>query len=254
MKSKTSLGQVRQKGRTLTEVTEQELRKAILAGEFLPGSQLPSEADLIDMLRVSRTTVREALRSLEEGGLILRRHGVGTFVLEHPIINNFGINYGVSEMIRMANMTPGTSEFNVTEKPASDDIAAQLAIEPGSMVKVVERIRTANDKPVVYSLDFMPISLFGGKEISLKLQPDFSLYDFLQNEFNIIIEYGVASITPVKANMKIAEKLAQKKNSILLFVCQIDYQVNDTPVLYTYEYNLPEAFNYGFLRRRPSKF
>lgn len=254
MKSKTMLKQVRHKGRTLTEVTEEELRKAILSGKFKPGSRLPSEAELIDMLRVSRTTVREALRSLEEGGLILRRHGVGTFVLERLIINNFGINYGVSEMIRMADMTPGTSELNILKKPASDDVAAQLAIEPRSTIIMVERVRTANNKPVVYSLDYFPVSLLGGKEISLELQQNFSLYEFLQNEFNIIIEYGVARISPVKASKKVAEKLVQKRNSILLFISQTDFQTNDTPVLYTHEYNLPNAFNYGFLRRKPSKF
>jgi len=247
------LKQVRSRSRTRTEVTEEELRKAILAGKFLPGSQLPSEAELIDMLRVSRTTVREALRSLEDDGLVIRRQGVGTFVLERPIINNFGINYGVTEMIRLANMTPGVSELNVTEKPAKDDVAVQLAIEPGSMVTVVERVRTANNKPVVYSLDLIPTSLVSGKDIVVESQLNFSLYEFLQKEFNIHIEYGVARIAPVKANKKIAEKLAQKSNTVLLFISQTDFQADDKPVLHTHEYNLPDAFNYGFLRRRPSR-
>lgn len=244
---------VRSKSRTLTDLTEQELRKAIMAGEFLPGSQLPTEAELIEMLKVSRTTVREALRSLENEGLVLRRHGVGTFVLERPIINNFGINYGVSEMIRMSNMTPGTSELNISTIPANDEIAGQLRIEPGEEVIFIERIRTANNKPVVYSLDYIPVSLLGGNDIPPDLQPNFSLYDFLQAEFNITIEYGVARITPVKADQKIASKLAQKKETILLFIAQTDFQANETPVLYTHEYNLPNAFNYGFLRRRPSR-
>lgn len=244
---------VRSKSRTLTDLTEQELRKAILTGEFLPGSQLPTEAELIDMLKVSRTTVREALRSLENEGLVLRRHGVGTFVLERPIINNFGINYGVTEMIRMSNMTPGTCELNFSTIPANDEVAEQLTIEPGESVKLIERVRTANKKPVVYSLDYIPISLLGGKDIPPDLQPSFSLYDLLQSEFNINIEYGIARIAPIKADQKIASKLAQKKDTILLFIAQTDFQANETPVLYTHEYNLPNAFNYGFLRRRPSR-
>jgi GntR family transcriptional regulator len=244
---------VSSKSRTLTDLTEQELRKAILTGEFQPGSQLPTEAELIDMLKVSRTTVREALRSLENEGLVLRRHGVGTFVLERPIINNFGINYGVSEMIRMSNMTPGTSELNVSTISASGEVADQLMVNNGEPVILIERVRTANNKPVVYSLDFIPISLLGGKEIPPDLHPNFSLYDFLQSEFNINIEYGVARIAPIKADKKVASKLAQKKDSILLFIAQTDFQANETPVLYTHEYNLPNAFNYGFLRRRPSR-
>jgi len=244
---------VRISSKTLTEVAEQELRKAILSGEYPPGGQLPSEAELIEMLGVSRTTVREALRSLEEGGIVLRRHGVGTFVLERPIINNFSMNYGITEMIRMANMTPGTSELNIFEKGAVEEVATQLDIEPGTKVKIIERVRTANNKPVVYSLDYLPMTIFDGKDILPDLLTNLSLYDLLQLEYNISIEYGVARISPILANQKIADKLAQRKNSILLFISQTDYLSNDKPILYTHEYNIPNAFKYRFLRRKPSK-
>ena len=246
------LNQVRSKSRTRTEVTEAELRRAILVGDFLPGSQLPSEAELINMLNVSRTTIREALRSLEDDGLVIRRQGVGTFVLERPILNNFGINYGVTEMIRISKMTPGVSEFKVTEQPSKENVASQLSIEPGSMVTVIERVRTANKKPVVYSLDYLSSTLVSAKDIKIKSKQNFSLYDFLQKEIKINIGYGVARITPIKASKKVAKKLAQEEDAVLLFISQTDYLTEDKPVLHTHEYNLPDAFDYGFLRRRPS--
>jgi GntR family transcriptional regulator len=244
---------VRISSKTLTEVAEQELRKAILSGEYPPGGQLPSEADLIDMLGVSRTTVREALRSLEESGIVLRRHGIGTFVLERPIVNNFGMNYGITEMIQMANMIPGTCDLVISESKASEDVANQLGIEVSTKVKVIERVRTANKKPVVYSLDYLPLTIFETKEVTIDMLSNSSLYDLLQLEFNINIEYGVARISPILATKKIADKLGQPNNSVLLFISQTDYLSNDKPVLYTHEYNIPNAFKYQFLRRRPSK-
>jgi GntR family transcriptional regulator len=244
---------VRISSKTLTEVAEQELRKAILGGEYPPGGQLPSEAELIDMLGVSRTTVREALRSLEESGIVLRRHGIGTFVLERPIINNFGMNYGITEMIQMANMTPGTRELNIFDQKANEEVANQLGIAIGTDIKCIERVRTSNNKPVVYSVDYLPLSVFEVKSILPEMLANSSLYDLLQLEFNINIEYGVARISPILASKKIADKLNQEKNSILLFISQTDYMSNDKPVLYTHEYNIPNAFKYQFLRRRPSK-
>ena len=238
---------VRISSKTLTEVAEQELRKAILSGEYPPGGQLPSEAELIDMLGVSRTTVREALRSLEESGIVLRRHGIGTFVLERPIINNFGMNYGITEMIQMANMTPGTREVNIYDLKASEDVANQLGIDIGTGVKCIERVRTANNKPVAYSVDHLPLSIFETKEILPEMLSNSSLYDLLQLEFNINIEYGVARISPLLASKKIADKLNQPNNSVLLFISQTDYMSNDKPVLYTHEYNIPNAFKYQFL-------
>ena len=53
-------------------------------GEYPPGSRLPSERQLAEQLDVSRPTVREALRILEEEGQITRRVGIGTFVSEVP--------------------------------------------------------------------------------------------------------------------------------------------------------------------------
>ena len=62
--------------KTLTEAAQQTLRLAIAQGVYRPGSQLPTEAELGEQLGVSRTVVREALRILQDEGLIMRRHGV----------------------------------------------------------------------------------------------------------------------------------------------------------------------------------
>src|SRR5580692_12068283 len=65
---------------SLTDVCVQALTDAIEQGVYQPGSPLPSETDLAEQLEVSRATLREALRTLEDRQLIIRRHGRGTFV------------------------------------------------------------------------------------------------------------------------------------------------------------------------------
>ncbi|MBP7693691.1 MAG: GntR family transcriptional regulator, partial [Anaerolineales bacterium] len=91
---------------TLTEAAQNELRLAITQGTYHPGSQLPTEAELGALLGVSRTVVREALRVLQDEGLIARRHGVGTFVREHAILKNLNFNFGITEMIESAGLKP----------------------------------------------------------------------------------------------------------------------------------------------------
>ena len=117
-KTVKNLKPARTKSQTLTEAAEQEIRDAITEGTYRPGSQLPSETELVAMLEVSRTVVREALRMLEEDGLITRRHGVGTFVRKHPILQNLNFNFGTTEMIQSAGMTSGTSHVEVKVSPA----------------------------------------------------------------------------------------------------------------------------------------
>ncbi len=66
--------------RTLTNIVSAKLAASILDGTLTPGSQLPPERELMSQMEVSRSTIREALKSLEESALIESRPGVGWFV------------------------------------------------------------------------------------------------------------------------------------------------------------------------------
>lgn len=66
---------------TLVQRLGDTLRKAITAGQFPPGSKLPSEAQLSEAHGVSRTVVREAIASLRADRLVEARQGAGVFVL-----------------------------------------------------------------------------------------------------------------------------------------------------------------------------
>ena len=144
------LRSARSERKTLTEISQEELRQAILGGTFRPGSQLPTEAELCEMLGVSRTVVREALRVLEEEGLVARRHGVGTFVRNHPILKNLNFNFGITEMIESAGLKAGTSHLALQKEIADKEKAEQLRVEIGAPLLTVERVRTADGRPVVY--------------------------------------------------------------------------------------------------------
>lgn len=85
---------------------------------------MPSEFDLAKQLGVSRATLREALRILEEENVITRRHGVGTFVNPKPIFTS-GIEqlYSVTDMIKQGGMEPGTIFLSSkTQVPSEEDI------------------------------------------------------------------------------------------------------------------------------------
>ena len=94
---------------SLTDVCVQALTDAIEQGVYQPGSPLPSETDLAEQLEVSRATLREALRTLEDRQLIIRRHGRGTFVSQAPIVKDLHRNFGITAMIRAAGYHPATT-------------------------------------------------------------------------------------------------------------------------------------------------
>jgi GntR family galactonate operon transcriptional repressor len=67
--------------RLATTVTEQILRR-VAFGEFPPGSHLPTELELADQFKVSRTVIRESVRALEQKGVLSAKQGRGTVVFE----------------------------------------------------------------------------------------------------------------------------------------------------------------------------
>lgn len=235
--------------KTLTEITENELRQAITGGTFRPGSQLPTEAELCEMLGVSRTVVREALRVLEDAGLVTRRHGVGTFVRNHPILKNLNFNFGITEMIESAGLKPGTSHLAVLKETADEEKAQQLQVAVGTPLLTVERVRTADGRPVVYSLDTLTENLIQRAEFDPELLRTNSIYSLLQTSLGQAVEYGVARLLPVVAPAHVAEKLQLPQNALTLYIVQTDYSSEDQPLVYSCEYHLPDAFDFLVWRR-----
>jgi DNA-binding GntR family transcriptional regulator len=239
--------------KTLTEIAHQELQKAILGGTFRLGTQLPTEAELCEMLGVSRTVVREALRVLEDEGLVTRRHGVGTFVRNHPILKNLNFNFGITEMIESAGLKAGTSHLALQKEKADKEKAEQLRVELGTPLVTVERVRTADGRPVVYSLDTLTESLIQRAGFDLQLLLTESIYNILQNSLGQVVEYGIARLLPVAAPAKVTEKLKLPSNALTLYIVQTDYSSTDEPLIYSCEYHLPDAFDFMVWRRGPTR-
>jgi GntR family transcriptional regulator len=239
--------------KTLTEAAQNALRVAIAQGTYRPGSQLPTEAELGEQLGVSRTVVREALRALQDEGLIMRRHGVGTFVRDQAILKNLNFNYGITEMIESAGLKPGTTHLAVLHTLADADCAVQLRLPEQAPLVTVERVRTADGRPVVFSQDTVSGALLERHAIDLNRLLTESIYDVLQADLGQLIEYGVARIAPVAAPEHVADKLGLAPGAMVLSIVQTDYSAGDEPLLYSCEYHLPDAFDFVVWRRGPAQ-
>ena len=180
---------------------QDELRQRIDRGELPAGTRLPSEPELAAELQVSRATLREALRAMELEGLLRRRQGSGTFVASHPrMANSLDVNFGVTDAIRAAGMTAGIAHRRHWVEPASAGEAALLELEPGQDVLVIERVRTAEGKPVVLSRDLFPSRLVAGNPQAVEAMLERSIYDVLERDLGIVIHHGVARFRPVRAD------------------------------------------------------
>ncbi len=242
---------IKPKRRTLTDATVTAIADAIRGNKFPPGSQLPSELDLMQMLGVSRTTLREALRTLEEQGSITRRRGLGTFVSERSIVKDLSINFGITEMIRQAGFTPKTIQCDVHKEAASAKVAEHLQIPEGEPVFVVRRLRLANDTPIVWSDERLPAATLEDRAPDAKEVQNISLYDYLEKHHGLRIYQGTAVLRPIAAPKDVAERLQVPRNSILLLISQTDSDESRRPIIFSEEYHLSDKITFLIQRKGP---
>jgi GntR family transcriptional regulator len=222
-----------------------ELLGELLDGTYPSGVKLPNEDELAERWGVSRATVREAVGSLVDGGYLTRRHGSGTYVTGTlPRRHALDMSVSYLNMIREAGMEPGLVLLDLSEHPADDEEAEALKVAPGEPLLKVERIRTADGRPVVYSVDHLPrrFAPDTGKEI------DPSLYGVLEAAGHEV--HGAsAKLAPVVADERLAEFLAVDLGTPLLRIDQIDFDGDGTPVMLSAEWHVADAFELHLNRR-----
>jgi GntR family transcriptional regulator len=223
----------------------EELTDRIDRGLLSAGSRLPSEPALATELGVSRATLRDALRSLEGEGLVRRMWGSGTYVAQvRRVANSLDMNFGVTDAIRAAGMKAGTEQARYWFEPASAGEAGQLNLQPGQDVLVVERVRTADGKPVVLSRDILPgwcERRAGGPDAET------SMYEVLERDSDRH-PYG-RHFRPVQADVTWREGWASRGE--LAGDLAVDY-ANDV-TRFIHEYHLADAFDFTVHRRGPKE-
>ena len=225
--------------RTLVDGVRDALLGDLFSNVYVAGDQLPNEAELAERFNCSRATIREAVRGLVDGGYLLRRHGKGTFVTAGPRRRHtLNANLSYTAMIREAGLEPGRALIRRQVRPATAEEAEQLALAPHSAVHFVERIRTADGRPVVYSRDRIPVDLLGSAAEGVV---DASLYGLLAS-VGIDVRSALATLRPVTADGRLARLLHVPVGAPLQQIEQVHADEAGRPVMLSSEWHVPDVF------------
>ncbi|GBF11303.1 GntR family transcriptional regulator [Tepidibacillus infernus] len=223
---------------------KQDIEQRILK----PGQKLPSEFELSKDLGISRATLREALRILEDENIITRKHGVGTFINAKPVYTS-GIEelFSITQMIEKNGQKAGTIYVNKAFASATQEDIKTFHLDDSDLVLRVERIRTADEEPVVYCIDKIPDSI---------LTKDFDFHQYgsvfksLEQHANIFISHAITEIIPIGYHEKISPLLHSPPESSLLILKQLHFDMSDRPVLFSINYFRADKFRFQVLRKR----
>lgn len=156
----------------------------IKTGEFLPHQPIPSERILSENLGVSRMTIRQALNQLVAENVLYREKGKGTFVAKAKIEQRNIMSF--SEMVQTKGLTPVTQVLFFAKNPAPPEVVHWLALDAGSPVYQIRRLRLANQLPIGIEEVFIPEQYCPNLE---QLDLTASLYQGIRQTYGLTISY-----------------------------------------------------------------
>ncbi|RFA13531.1 GntR family transcriptional regulator [Subtercola boreus] len=180
------------------------LETAIRSGELPAGSRLENEIAIGQRLGLSRPTVRRAIQELVDVGLLVRRRGIGTQVVQGQITRQVELT-SLYEDLKNTSQEPGTRVLLHEISAASETVAERLRVEPGSDVVHLRRLRTTGGIAIAILENYLPAAF---ADITTELLQELGLYQILR----------ARGVTIRVANQRIGARRAEHDESELLGV------------------------------------
>ena len=218
-------------------------------GAVPAGGRLPSEAELCDRYAVSRITVRAALRSLQEAGLISTRQGQGTTVLPQPETIASGLDRlcSVETYAREEGHDIDSTAIEIEEIEASPEIASRLGIAPEALTLVIRRVKLYGGAPIGWIVDYVPDGVLPFSTVITEFCG--SVLDVLLEHAELEVDYSDCDLEPVVVDRDMAARLHVSPGSPALYMDELTRTRAGQTVNWSQAWLLPEHLRF-FIRRR----
>lgn len=237
-------------GATISTRLMNRLLAEMRSGEFSDSRRLPSEVELAEKFKVSRSVVRDALAGLEREGFVERGRGIGTLVQRNVVnmVNRMDIKYEYNDLVRGMGARPSADRVRLYEEPVEAEVAARLRLAPGSAVIVCEKRILADGKPVIYSIDHLPVGLFDKVDYKV-LDWSRPIFDILEEELGIVVDSDLTALSATNGTPQVRQMLQAEEGEALLLMDEVGYYRLSSPILHSYGY-YTNYFNFTLLRKK----
>ncbi|MGH8990556.1 MAG: GntR family transcriptional regulator [Acidimicrobiia bacterium] len=226
----------------------EQISLAIADGRLVPGDLLPPEEDLAAQGSVSRTTIRQALAALVHEGLIERKRGKGSWVVEPRIDQQLIELTGFVEDMLSRGLEPEARVISMEVVPADVIVAEELRLPEGSTVVRIERVRLADRRPILFDVSHLPLDI-GQRVIAedLRKRP---IFEILESDLEVALNDADYHIRAVAAEDPIATHLGVGRGTPLLMIERTTYSSDGAPVDYENLYYRADRMTFSLRLRR----
>jgi DNA-binding GntR family transcriptional regulator len=202
-----------------------QIEAAIERGELRPGHRLDNEVDLAFRYGLSRPTMRKAIEELVAKGLLVRKRGVGTQVVQGRVKRPVELSSLYDDLAK-SDQRPATRVVSIEKVSAEEDVATALGLATGSPVLALERLRFAQDEPLAIMRNWLPTDL---GELDAETLRTGGLYELLR-AFGIHMRIAQQRIGASAATTQEARLLGVRKGAALLTMQRTTYDDTGRPV------------------------
>lgn len=211
-----------------------------------PGEIIPSERELSEHFGVARMTIRQAVDALVAEGVLERVVGLGTFVARPKMDLQVQLT-SYSEEMHRRGMVPDAHVLSFEQIGASQLVARELQIDPGSPVVRFRRQLLADGEPMSVDENFIPAHHVPG---ILDEDPPTSLYNVLSERYGLVMEWGEDTIEATAASASIARLLNVELGAPVLKIQRHAY-VSRAMVDYSVSYYRADRYKLWVPLQRP---
>ncbi|MCD6344392.1 MAG: GntR family transcriptional regulator [Anaerolineae bacterium] len=215
------------------------------------GDRLPPEPALAKQLGVSRPTLREVMRTLVERGVLVRRHGVGTFVASRfPVLESgMEVLESLARLAKRTGLATNVAYLKVKERLATPIEVAGLEFPQGSElpVLIINRVIAVQDEPVADLRDIVPLDYLRAADLGENFRG--SVLDIFLERGEPLLCTSRTEIIAEAANAKFAKRLGVRKGSALLKLVGQLYSYDEKVVDYSVSYFVPGHFKFHVMRK-----
>jgi GntR family phosphonate transport system transcriptional regulator len=158
------------------------IERGIADGSFTAGERLPGEMEIAETYRVNRHTVRRALATLAERGLVRAERGSGTYVEARRMAYPLRARTRFSEIVGAGGREPRGQLIGASEEPATRELARALALKTGAALIRIDALRLADRTPICVGTTWLAAERF----------PDAGrVYENARSMTKVLAHYGV---------------------------------------------------------------
>lgn len=218
-----------------------QIKQDVENGKWQVGQRIPAERELAELFKVSRMTLRQAIQTLVDDGILERHVGSGTFVANRKVQEKMSGVTSFTELMKAAGKTPSSKTISYHITTPSQSEIERLQLSKDTKVLRMERVRYGSGIPICFEVTAVPADLiadFSKEEVTS------SFYKTLAEKAGLNPGRAIQTVSAMSASEKIAEYLNVRRGEALLRLRQISYLQNGRPFEYTHTQYVGSRFEF----------